>query len=51
MTEIFAEGTMPLADTKNGYYVLEWDGNTVGSLYVEAGVVKLRLPHKFRLVL
>ncbi len=50
MIEIFAQGTMSLEGIKNGYYVLEWNGRCVGSVYVEAGRAKLRLPHKFRLI-
>lgn len=51
MIELFAQGKMELAATKNGYYALEWNGRVVGSIYVESGRVKLRLPHRFRLIL
>ncbi len=50
MSKLFAEGALLLPEMKNGYYVLEWDGKAIGSLYVEAGRAQLRLPHKFRLV-
>ncbi len=51
MRALFSQGTMELDNTPNGYYVLEQKGRAIGSLYVEAGRAKLRLPHKFRLVL
>ena len=51
MLEIFTNGKMDLPGIGNGYYVIEWQGKVVASIYVEKEKGQMRLPHKFRLVL
>jgi len=51
MLEIFTNGKMDLPGIGNGYYVIEWQGKGVASVYVEKEKGQMRLPHKFRLVL
>jgi len=51
LTRLFAEGRTRTATIADGYHVLEWEGLPFASVYVHDGEMKLRLSHRFRLVL
>jgi len=51
LQELFANGELFGKDFDDGYYVLKYLDNMIASLYVEDRKIRIRLPHKFRLVL
>ncbi len=51
LTRLFAEGSAQVGTIADGYHVLEWKDVPFASAYVHGGEMKLRLSHRFRLVL
>jgi 16S rRNA (cytosine1407-C5)-methyltransferase len=44
---LFREGKLKYKDLSEDYYVLDYKGRIIGSLYHEKGILKIRLPHLF----
>ena len=51
LTEIFAGGRIKNPGYKGGYYILEWQGAPLASLYADKDTMRMRLPHYFKLVI
>ncbi len=51
LTQLFAQGELSPVDFADGYYVLEHECEVLSIVYVEAGQMRINLPHKFKLQL
>ena len=51
LVKLFAAGQLAISDFPAGYYVLIWDDIPRGSLYSDGNQLKIKLPHKFGLIL
>jgi len=51
LIEIFADGRIKNSGYKGGYYILEWQGAPLASLYADRDTLRVRLPHYFKLVI
>ena len=47
MESLFREGKVKYKNMADDYYVLEFNGRIIGSLYHERGTLRIRLPHLF----
>jgi 16S rRNA (cytosine1407-C5)-methyltransferase len=47
LVALFQQGKIKYRNLKHDYYVLEFDGRIIGSLYHEKGEIRIRLPHLF----
>jgi len=44
---LFREGKIKYKNLAEDYYVLDYEGRIIGSLYHEKGALRIRLPHLF----
>ncbi len=51
LIELFSSGKLKTDDIEDDYFVLERHGNPLASVYNDSGEMRIRLPHKFSLVL
>ncbi|MGD9899198.1 MAG: RsmB/NOP family class I SAM-dependent RNA methyltransferase [Calditrichaceae bacterium] len=51
LIEIFSSGKLKTDDIEDGYFVLDREGLPFASVYIDSGEMRIRLPHKFSLVL
>ncbi len=51
LLELFKTGLVAVPDAENGYFALSYKGKAIGSLYIEKGRAKMRLMHRFNIVL
>ena len=51
LKQLFRQGAMEFNNYPPGYYVLNFQGENIASVSLFNGVLKIRLPHKFELVL
>ncbi len=51
LRELLSTGMTNVPGTENGYYALSWQGQAIGSLYVEKQRAKIRLMHRFKVIL
>jgi len=49
LVRLFEQGTITNPGLTDGYYTLEWDNTLIASVYCDPNLLKLRLPHSFRL--
>ncbi len=51
LRELFNTGMTNVPGVEKGYYALSWQGQAIGSLYVEKQRAKIRLMHRFKVIL
>lgn len=51
LKKLFAEGKIKNTNLETGYHILEREGEPLASIYADKEYLRLRLPHRFRLVL
>ena len=51
LKQLFLVGEISDIDLRDGYYTLKYHNSMIASLYVENKKVRIRLPHKFNLIL
>jgi len=51
LRELFKTGMTKVPGVENGYYALSWKDQAIGSLYVEKQRAKIRLMHRFNVIL
>ena len=51
LKKLFAEGKIKNPNLETGYHILEREGEPLASIYADKEYLRLRLPHRFRLVL
>ncbi len=51
LRELFKTGMTNVPQTEDGYYALSWQNKAIGSLYVEKKRAKIRLMHRFNIIL
>ncbi len=51
MKRLFAKGSVCVTGLSDGYYVLDWEKIPRASVFVNDGNLKIKLPHRFNLVL
>ena len=49
LVKLFERGAIPNLGLPDGYHVLEWNNTVLASVYCDPNILKLRLPHSFRL--
>ena len=47
--QLFSEGRTKTDNLQSGYYALQWQDDAVAIIYVENGIARIRLPHRFRI--
>ncbi|NOX89717.1 MAG: RsmB/NOP family class I SAM-dependent RNA methyltransferase [Calditrichaeota bacterium] len=51
LRELFRVGMITLPEAEDGYFALSWKGEAIGSLYVSNRRAKIRLMHRFNVIL
>jgi hypothetical protein len=51
LKKLFLTGELEDTEFEYGYYALEYAQDLIASVYVEKGKIKIRVPHKFNLIL